>query len=79
MKESIKFAFLYAGFMLILICGSFFIVGPVYLETMYLLYNLFGEYPAMWLSLLGIPAGVYFYFIVFPEDWQKVKDYFKVI
>jgi hypothetical protein len=57
--------------------GIIFIVGPVWLATMYLFYNLFSEYPIMWLSLLGIPAGAYFYFAVYPEDFQKVKKLVK--
>ena len=47
--------------------------------TMRILIELFFEYPITSLGLLGIPAGAYFYFRMFPEDWQKVKDYFKVI
>jgi hypothetical protein len=65
--------------LIFIIVGTIFLVLPVWLATMYLFYNLFSEYPIMWLSLLGIPAGIYFYFVVYPEDWQKVKDYFGVI
>jgi hypothetical protein len=65
--------------LIFIIVGTIFIVGPIWLATMYLFYDLFSEYPIMWLSLSGIPAGVYCYFKIYPEDWQKVKDCFAVV
>ena len=40
-------------------------------------FEMFSEYPITLLGLLGIPAGVYFYFQMYPEDWQRVKVFLK--
>ena len=50
----------------------FWHTGRIYSE-------LFSEYPVMWMGLFGIPAGIYCYFKMYPEDWQKVKDYFAIL
>ena len=55
--------------------GIILFVIPMWLATLHMFYNLFSEYPIMWLGLLGIPAGVYCYFKMYPEDWQKLKDH----
>lgn len=52
-----------------------FIIGPIWLASVYLFYDIFLEYLIVWLGLLGIPAGTYFYFQMCPEDLQKVKDF----
>jgi hypothetical protein len=41
-------------------------------------FDLFLEYPITLLSLLGIPAGAYIYFKMYPEDLQKVKDFLHI-
>lgn len=45
--------------------------------TLIILFEMFLEYPITLLGLLGIPCGIYCYFIMYPEDWQKIIVFLK--
>lgn len=62
--------------LVVVVHGTIFIVGPVFLATLMLFFTMFSEYPITLLGLLGIPAGIYLFFKMFPEDTQKLKDVF---